>query len=196
MTALALTPYMDHLAGLLRATEVTRADGTALSLDAGMSETLARMRDATAGPNKILFIGNGGSAAIASHMAVDFAKNGGMRALSLNDAAVLTCLANDLGYPRVFAQQITNIGQAGDILVAISGSGRSPNILEAVAEARNRGLWVLTLTGFAPDNPLRPQGDLNLYVPDGHYGPVEVAHATLLHALLDLAMGWQPPVPS
>ena len=85
-----------------------------------------------------MFIGNGGSAGIASHLAIDFSKNGGLRALAFNDPSALTCLGNDLGYENVFAKQIELHGRAGDLLIAISSSGRSPNILNAVEAARCR----------------------------------------------------------
>ena len=83
-----------------------------------------------------MFVGNGGSAGIASHLAIDFSKNGGMRAMAFNDPSALTCLGNDLGYENVFAKQIEFHGRAGDLLIAISSSGRSPNILNAVKAAR------------------------------------------------------------
>ena len=83
--------------------------------------------------NKLIFVGNGGSAAItASHMATDYSKNGNIRALALNDSSMLTCLGNDLGYDRVFAKQIELHARAGDLVIAISSSGRSANILNAV----------------------------------------------------------------
>ena len=138
----------------------------------------------------MIFIGNGCSAAIASHMAIDYTKNGGIRAMAMNDGSALTCLSNDLGYENVFAKQLEMHARQGDLLVAISSSGSSENILPAVGTARERGCAVITLSGFSPNNPLRQMGDLNLYVPSGEYGFVEVTHLSLCHAMLDLAMGW------
>ena len=80
---------------------------------------------------RLFFIGNGGSAAIASHMAADFAKNGGVPALAFNDGASLTCLANDYGYEQVFALPLRQHMRSGDCLIAISSSGKSVNILNA-----------------------------------------------------------------
>src|SRR6185436_20185844 len=105
--------------------------------------------------------------------------------------AVLTCLGNDLGYDQVFARQIQAHARAGDLLIAISSSGNSANILNAVAAARARRADVITLSGFAPDNKLRGRGDLNFWVPNGLYGFVEIAHLAICHAILDLAMGWR-----
>ena len=123
-------------------------------------------------------------------MAIDYTKNGGIRAMAMNDGAALTCLSNDLGYENVFAKQLEMHAREGDLLVAISSSGSSENILRAVGAARDRGCAVITLSGFSSNNPLRQLGDLNLYVPSGEYGFVEVTHLSLCHAMLDLASGW------
>jgi D-sedoheptulose 7-phosphate isomerase len=142
--------------------------------------------------DKIMFIGNGGSMGIATHMAIDFSKNGKMRATAFGDGAVLTCLGNDLGYESVFAHQVDWHARPGDVLIAISSSGQSANILNGVAKARERGSRVITFSGFRDDNPLRSSGDINLYVRSMEYGFVEVAHQALIHAVLDLDLGWQP----
>lgn len=139
----------------------------------------------------IYFVGNGGSAGIASHMAIDWMKNGGFAATCFNDGASLTCLANDLGFEQVFAVPLSRQARADDLLIAISSSGRSANILAAVAAARTAGAAVMTLSGFSPDNPLRQKGDMNFYVPNKLYGFVEIAHLGICHAVLDLCMGWR-----
>ncbi len=141
---------------------------------------------ATAGGHKLMFIGNGGSAAIASHMAIDFSKNGGMPAVCFNDGAALTCIGNDFGYEEVFARQLGFLARPGDVLFAISSSGKSPNILRAVDKAREMGCGVITMSGFLADNPLRSMGYLNFHVSLCDYGIVEVAHTALIHALVDL----------
>ena len=147
-------------------------------------------RGATEGGGTIFFIGNGGSAGIASHMAIDYSKNGGMRALAFNDGAYLTCLGNDLGFEQVFAKALDLHARKGICSIAISSSGRSANILNGVDIARERGCSVITFTGFGPDNPLRGRGDLNFYLASEDYGFVEVGHLALIHSILDLAMGW------
>lgn len=139
---------------------------------------------------KVMFIGNGGSAAICSHMAIDFSKNGGIRSVVFTDGAAVTCLSNDLGYENVFAKQVELHGQAGDVLIAISSSGRSPNILAAADVARRGGITLVTLSGFDQRNPLRDMGEYNLYVASHEYGMVEVGHQLILHAVLDINMGW------
>jgi D-sedoheptulose 7-phosphate isomerase len=137
-----------------------------------------------------MFIGNGGSAGIAGHMAIDFAKNGGIRAVTFNDASSLTCLANDLGYDQVFAKQVEMQALPGDILIAISSSGESKNIIRAAEVALAKKCDVVTLTGFKPGNALRKMGTVNFFATSAVYGFVETAHQVVLHAILDTAMGW------
>ena len=140
-----------------------------------------------------MFIGNGGSSGIASHLAIDFTKNGKLRSMAFNDAAALTCLGNDLGYEDVFAKQLEFHAWPGDLLIAISSSGRSPNILKAVSMARACNCQIVTYSGFSEDNDLRKTGDINFYVDSREYGFVEVSHVALCHAILDIDMGWGRP---
>ena len=188
--ATRLGRYLETLGTALGRAEATGLDGRAVAPDDAIAWAVATARAAHARGNTVMFVGNGGSAGIASHVAIDFVRNGGLRALAFNDGAALTCLGNDLGYENVFSRQIETHGRAGDLLVAISSSGRSPNILKAVAAARQRGCAVLTLSGFAPDNPLRRLGDINLYVPSEAYGFVEISHLALIHAIGDFSAGW------
>jgi D-sedoheptulose 7-phosphate isomerase len=182
--------YISVLADLLREAAVSDQHGAALSLDEGFSRVASAAREAHARGNKIMFIGNGGSAAISSHMALDYLKNGGMRAMALNDLAALTALGNDFGYDQVFAKLLDLHARPGDLLVAISSSGRSANILNAVDLARTRECGVVTFSGFSEDNPLRRCGDVNFYIRSGQYGFVEIGHLALCHASFDIAMGW------
>jgi len=188
--------YYNFLRDTLAATQVSDRDGRTFSQEVAASLVIAWARETHAEGRKLIFIGNGGSAAIASHMATDYSKNGGMRALCLNDGAMLTCLGNDYGYEQVFAKQIELFAQEGDLLIAISSSGRSPNILNAVAAAEQRGCRIVTLSGFGADNPLRSQGDINFYLASEQYGFVEIGHLTLCHAILDFACGQRVPLPA
>ena len=139
--------------------------------------------------HKVVIVGNGGSAAIASHTAIDLSKNAGIRAIALNDVSAITCLANDYDFEEIFAKQVEFYGQPGDVLVAVSSSGKSKNVLNAVRTAHSMSMGVVTFSGFEADNPLRKMGDLNFYVPSDRYGLVEVAHQLLLHAVIDSAHG-------
>lgn len=183
--------YFDILGNIGRQTETTLSDGTATSVDDAVSRALVMVTTAKARESRIFFVGNGGSAGIASHMTTDWLKNGGFAALCCNDGAQLTCLANDLGYEQVFAKPIAMHGRPGDVLFAISSSGNSPNIVAAVAAARQRSLGVITLSGFSADNKLRALGDINFYIGLSQYGFVEIGHLAICHTLLDLAMGWR-----
>jgi D-sedoheptulose 7-phosphate isomerase len=187
----SLGPYFDTLFKATREAECTAGGGEGLTLDAALGQVCEICHSAHDGGNKLMFIGNGGSMGIATHMAIDFSKSGKMRATAFGDGAMLTCLGNDLGYENVFASQIEWHGRAGDVLVAISSSGKSPNILNGVQAARSNGCKIVTFSGFAADNPLRKAGDVNFYVRATEYGFVEVAHQAILHAILDIDMGWK-----
>ncbi len=182
--------YFSNLANLLQQPAVPDRDGAALSVDEGFARVMATARAAHAAGRKIMFIGNGGSAAISSHLAIDYLKNGGLRTMALNDAPTLTALGNDLGYDQVFAKQLDMHADPGDLVIAISSSGRSPNILNGIEAARARQCGVITYSGFGADTPLRRSGDVNFYIRSGEYGFVEVAHLALCHASFDIAMGW------
>lgn len=138
--------------------------------------------------HRLFFIGNGGSAAIASHMANDFSKNGSMACMAFNDGASLTCLANDLGYENVFAHPLEKHIRAPDALIAISSSGKSMSIIHAAHVAKRKGADVITFTGFDPDNPLMAIGSKNYHVASHDYGVVETAHLGMLHAALTEVM--------
>lgn len=186
----ALDRYFGTLASLLRGAEVTDRTARPLPLEQGCEWVRKAAHETHDNGNKIMFVGNGGSSGIASHLAIDYSKNGGLRSMAFNDAAALTCLGNDLGYENVFAKQIDFHARAGDLLVAISSSGRSPNILAAVKAARARGCGVVTYSGFTEDNDLRRTGDVNFFVQSCEYGFVEISHLALCHAVLDIDMGW------
>jgi phosphoheptose isomerase len=140
------------------------------------------------GKARLFFIGNGGSAAVASHLAIDFMKNGGFATFGPGDAAQITCLGNDLGFHNVYALPIERHGQLGDCLFAISSSGMSEDILDAVNVAKRTMMNVVTCSGFGEGNFLRGKGQVNFYVPSNRYGTVEIAHLAILHSILDEVM--------
>ena len=146
------------------------------------------LRKARALKKKLFFIGNGGSAGIAVHMTADFLKNGRMRAIDMYGAATITCLGNDYGYEYIFSKQLELLADEGDVLIAISSSGNSPNILLAADVMKKCGGTVVTMTGFREDNQLRQRGDYNLYVPSMEYGIVESIHNRILQQVVDEMM--------
>lgn len=131
------------------------------------------------------FIGNGGSAAVAVHFTSDFFKNGGLKTLSLFDVSTITCLGNDYGYEFIFSKQIERMMNKGDLLVAISSSGKSPNIVNAVKAAQKVQADVLSFTGFSPDNPARISANYSAYISSMKYGIVESCHNLMLQELVD-----------
>ena len=177
--------YYSNLSHMLKKIQTTQKNGNSFDFFSAIESTGQLAMVQTQAGGKIIFIGNGASASIASHMSTDYWKNGGMRAIAFNDAALLTCLSNDCGYENVFGKSVEMFADEGDILVAISSSGESENILNGVYAARKQGVHVVTLSGFKPDNPLRSMGDINFYVPDEEYGPVEIMHLSITHCILD-----------
>jgi D-sedoheptulose 7-phosphate isomerase len=161
-------------------TELARVLATVDEADFEWAVEIARER------RSVYFIGNGGSAAIASHMAIDWMNKGGFSTRALNDPAALTCLANDYGYEDVFRRQLRDIS-GKDLLVAISSSGKSPSILTAAKYAwEERGSGLLTLSGFNVTNPLNSyKGGVGMHIPSDNYAIVENAHMAILHAMLE-----------
>lgn len=133
----------------------------------------------------VFVVGNGGSAGIASHFAIDLLNALKIPAQTLYDSNVMTCISNDFGYEQVFSRPLDLLLRPNDLLVCISSSGNSQNILNAAAIAKTKNIPIITLSGFEPHNPLRAQGDLNLYLPVIDYGLVEMGHFFLLHTIID-----------
>lgn len=169
--------YFDYLAGVLQAIDVAEIQAfTATLLD-------ARERGAT-----IFFIGNGGSAATSSHFANDLGYGTDsyekpFRVVSLADNnAAMTALANDFGYEEMFVRQLRVLGKPGDVVIGISASGNSPNLLKAFDYAREAGIRTVSITAF-DGGRLRQMADQGVHVPTGpkEYGPAEDAHMILDH---------------
>lgn len=139
--------------------------------------------------NKAIFAGNGGSASIASHCAVDFTKNAGVRCVTFNEADLITCFANDFGYELWLQKALECYADDGDLAIFISSSGRSPNMVNAARYAAARGLTVVTFTGFAESNPLKAIGSLNFWVESRAYNVIEMTHHIWLLAVCDLLIG-------
>jgi len=171
--------YLDYLQSVLRRLDVRE-----------ISRFIAALLDARARAASIFFIGNGGSAATASHFANDLAVGTQsdakpFRAVSLTDnVAILTALGNDFGYDQIFVRQLRVLGRRGDMLVGISASGNSPNLLRAFEYAREAGIITLAITAF-DGGKLRGQADAGIHVPTEpkEYGPAEDAHMVLDHLI-------------
>jgi D-sedoheptulose 7-phosphate isomerase len=157
-----------------------------LSIDEALHLAYTIMFSVKKTDNMVYIIGNGGSAGIASHFHCDLLKSLEIPSSTLFDTNVLTCLGNDYGYEHIFSAALNVKMKKQDVLVAISSSGKSQNILNAVQMAQKKNAKVITLTGFSEDNPLRQSGDLNFYLNQSDYGLVEAGHFFLLHTLVDL----------
>jgi D-sedoheptulose 7-phosphate isomerase len=177
--------YIYALRNSLSDISVTRRNGAVEAVADGFSEWVS-MTHATQDAGGCLYIiGNGGSAGMASHMAEDACKNGGLRAMAFNDPAFLTAIANDQAFDQVFSTPIERMSRPGDLLISISSSGNSPNIVRALETAVRLGLKTVTLSGFEPENQSRRLGDLNFYIPARRYGWVECDHQIVMHFWLD-----------
>ena len=143
------------------------------------------VRQAHDSGKKVILAGNGGSAAMASHVAVDLTKTAGIRAINFNEADLLTCFANDYGYEHWVARALEFYADPGDLAILISSSGASQNMLNGAEQASAMGLAVISLSGFSPDNPLRRLGDLNLWAASDSYNIVEMTHHVWLLAIVD-----------
>ena len=148
------------------------------------------LKNVNAEGKKTFIFGNGGSAAISSHFSVDLTKNAGLRCVNFNEADLITCFSNDYGFERWMEKAVDFYGDTGDLLIVISSSGSSENILNGVKAARNgKFRAVVTLSGFDKDNPLCQLGDINLWVDSRAYNFVENIHQVWLLAIVDLIIG-------
>jgi len=185
--------WCEHITGLydlLKKVSFRSKRAGEISADKGfrqweaLTEALRRRR------GTIYLIGNGASASMASHMAADLAKNARLHTQVFSDLSLVTAISNDMGYEHVFSEPLSRRAKRGDMLVAISSSGRSPNILAAVNVANRLKLTVVTLSAMDAKNPLRRSGTLNIYVPAKVYGYAESCHAAILHHWMDTIEGY------
>jgi len=147
--------------------------------------------------SKTMIFGNGGSAAIASHVSVDLTKNANIRCSNYNEADLITCFSNDYGYDRWIEKTVDFYGDEKDIIILISSSGKSKNMLNACKAAKNKKMSkIITLTGHDKDNPLSKLGDINLWIDSKAYNFVENVHQLWLLTLCDLIIGKREYLPN
>ncbi|MGE0229970.1 MAG: SIS domain-containing protein [Dehalococcoidia bacterium] len=180
---------ISDLQGLLNGMEATDASGALLSHEEAFARWYALACELQTNRRMLYFVGNGASASMACHFSADIGKNARIHTQVFTDPSLVTAMANDISYQEAFATPLRLWGQEGDLLIAISSSGKSPNILAAVAAAKEVGITSVTLSAMGPDNPLRRAGDLNFYVAARTYGNAETCHATILHHWVDALMG-------
>ncbi len=155
----------------------------------GCDEAFAVWKDMTEKlrqQGKIIYlIGNGASASMASHFSADLAKNAHVHTQVFTDLALITALANDISYDQVFVEPLKRRLTPDDMLVAISSSGNSPNVLNACNFAAETGASVVTLSAMSANNGLRSMGDINFWLPADTYGMAETGHSCILHYWMD-----------
>ena len=173
-----LTDYAARLGSSLAA-----VDHDALDAACKLVQTAAE------GGHRVYSVGNGGSAAIADHLCCDWIKGTHVEGHPTIDsysmtsnAALYSAIANDFGFEEVFEVQVGFLGKPGDVLIAISSSGNSPNILRAVDAAKRKGMATVGLSGFT-GGKLKDRADVSLYVDAQNYGVVEDAHQALMHVI-------------
>jgi D-sedoheptulose 7-phosphate isomerase len=177
--------YFAALASCLTRVEATGSYGNPRFLETAVETCVDLLKSVQASDREVHLIGNGGSAALVAHAHNDLVKAAGLRARVHQDGPLQSAYANDCGYGVAFAKSLERLMRSSDVLIAVSSSGESVNILNAVTASRKRQAIVITLSGFEPDNSLRRMGDHNFYVPARHYGMVELTHGALLHHLTD-----------
>ena len=135
---------------------------------------------------KIIIFGNGGSAAIASHFVIDMVNAAGIKCLNFSDVSLITCFSNDYGYNNYITKILDKHAENGDILILISSSGESQNMLNAVKFKKKNFSSICTFTGFSKKNKLNKLGHLNFHVNSNIYNYVENVHQVWLLSLVDL----------
>jgi D-sedoheptulose 7-phosphate isomerase len=180
--------YIESLSSALENMKVTGLNGQEIGQEEGLSQWCKITSTVRATNATMYFAGNGASAMMASHMAADACKNGRFRSMAFNDAALMTAISNDISYEESFAMPLKRFADPGAVLVTISSSGNSPNIVRSIEAARKLELQVVTLSGMKPNNRSRQMGDINFYIPADTYGVVEVTHQAILHCWLDKFM--------
>ena len=181
---MALEGRASEFAAVLAAAAATKrvAKQPTESMVREVTDLLVRLRDRK---GRLFVVGNGGSAGVASHAVTDFLNVGRLRATTLHDPALLTCMSNDYGYEVAFANVLKVMAEPDDVLIAISSSGKSMNIRNAVEAMRALGGTCITLSGFESSNPLRAMGDFNFWLDSKDYGMVEIGHQFILHNIAD-----------
>ncbi len=135
---------------------------------------------------KVYLVGNGGSSSIASHVSVDFAKIANVPSATFNNANLITCLANDYGYENWVVEAIKSYLNSNDMIILISSSGTSKNIVNAAKYCKKKSINLITLSGFNKNNPLSKYGNVNFYINCNQYNFVEMSHHIILVYLVDI----------
>ena len=178
--------WLRRLAGLLDES-TCRYQGEPVSLDHGLDALLQIWSRQVAHDRSVFWVGNGGSAALVSHLSQDLINKCGIRSLTFNDPSLITCMSNDYGYEQVFKRPLLALAREKDVLMAVSSSGMSTNIVDAARAALEIGMDLVTFSAFSADNRLHKlRSTLSFHTPTGIYGHAELTHEALIHAAVDM----------
>ena len=168
---------------ILEKAEFTDHEGNPLGYESGVQKNLEMLGNLRDRGGNLFLVGNGGSAGVVSHILTDYINVNKLNARTLHESSLLSCMSNDYGYENSFSEPLSTLAREKDLLIAVSSSGRSPNIHNAVKSVQKAGGEAITLSGFGHDNPLRSMGDLNIWLDSKSYGLVEIGHLFYLHYL-------------
>jgi len=182
---LTLHSRIEKFSKVVKFAKITDDQNQVCDLEVEISSLQKRLADVKKDFQTLYIVGNGGSASVAAHAVTDFFNVAKIRAITLHESSLLTCMANDFGYENAVARMLTQLLNSGDMLIVISSSGNSMNMRNAAVVASEKGAYVVTLTGFSADNPLRYLGHMNIWLDSDDYGFVEVGHQFILHNLAD-----------
>lgn len=167
--------YVNSISDLLNDVDINLIDQTV--------ELIKKTREKN---KKIYIVGNGGSASIASHVSVDFAKVAKVKSSTFNNANLISCFANDYGYENWVTEAIKSYCDNDDLIILISSSGKSQNIINAAEYCNKNNINLITFSGFDINNPLKIMGNINFYIKSENYNFVEMSHHIILVSIVDI----------
>ena len=182
---LKLQSRIDQFSQVLVSAQVTNEQQQICDVETQIKKLQGCLAQLKKDQKHLYIVGNGGSAGVAAHAVTDFFNVAKIRATTLHESSLLTCMANDFGYENAVAIMLGQLLNPGDMVITISSSGNSMNMRNAATIAREKGAYVVTLTGFSADNPLRYLGYTNIWLDSDDYGFVEVGHQFILHNIAD-----------
>ncbi len=180
-----VTEWLDRLDQAVKSARC-RIDSSEVALEKGTAFVADMLKNAASDDCSVFWAGNGGSSAICSHLAQDVMNKLKIRSFYMGDTALMTCMANDFGYENVYSRPLEQFIHQNDILIAISSSGNSENILSCVEVAGKKGAHVISLSGMKDDNRLFNSGcRVAFFIDSDLYGIVETGHEALLHGIVE-----------
>ena len=182
---LTLRSRIEKFSQIIELTKVTKVQRQVCDLEVEIVLLKERLLQLKNDHQNLYIVGNGGSAGVAAHAVTDFFNVAKIRATTLHESSLLTCMANDFGYENAVARMLAQLLNTGDVVIAISSSGNSINMRNAATIAIEKGAYVVTLTGFSAENPLRSLGHTNIWLDSDDYGFIEIGHQFILHNIAD-----------